>query len=700
MKKQIMASVLLASIVFAVPGYAAYALTPDDYDSDDKYKSPLEQSYGPIVNDRPKAESADEGEAFALAAEQMIQRDASNKDVSGQKTVIKETSVTSEQDAAPVDKTKKGNESKPDKVAAATKAATEKAGQQAEKVLSETDDSFEPAQDKEYPGQEYQARRQIKPNSDTENSKNDLQQEQYTTLQPAELKSDGGTRLSSSDGDVQKTETKASLTENERKAVSSNDIGNKPENNKRPRKLPLIIQGNDAQYSSESGDFIIEGNVCLEQGLTKMYSSRAVGNEKTGDIWLLEGGTLQEPTNTVYSRWAHYNFNKETGELLHIKGASRPDDNSTKFDYYEAPHGIIENGMMIIDQGGMTTRCPALRHPSCLSVKAKTITIIPNDRIIARKVQVFVKGKHVYSRDVWINELQKKNKQVSPHVGWDDEKGWYASLEYSRPIGNPLLKNPTTFYMEQVYYTKSKYKPFYSIRHDQQDFYARVNHGYIYDSDNDALDEGVWLQKKIDWGLFLKPHRIAKGLPLSIDGYITHGLWKYSHRDWESWHTEKAVFLRHDRFYPLGGQKLYMDLMVGRKWIRESLNNATTRRYGNSLNTNIYHGTLGYRFSDQWNIWTTYHNEHKTSYLFSKGQPSFVKDLSMGIAWNPDKHNTFTIVNRRNLDSDSSSHGNYTTTFSWFHRFCCEVLSVSYQKRHYDTNKDHKWTIKFEFLNW
>lgn len=107
MKKQIMASVLLASIMFAVPGYAAYALTPDDYDSDDKYKSPLEQSYGPIVNDHPKAESADEGEAFALAAERLIQRDASNKDDSGQKRVMKETSVTSEKEAAPADKTKK-----------------------------------------------------------------------------------------------------------------------------------------------------------------------------------------------------------------------------------------------------------------------------------------------------------------------------------------------------------------------------------------------------------------------------------------------------------------------------------------------------------------------------------------------------------------------------------------------------------------
>ena len=699
MKKQIMASVLLASMMFAVPGYAAYALTPGEDDSE-KYKSPLEQSYGPIVNDYPKAESADEGEAFARAAEQIIHRDASNRDVSNQETVMKETSVTSEQDAAPAGETKKEKKSKPDKVSAAKKVALEKAGQQAEKVLSETDDNFEPAQDKEYPGQEYQALRQIKSYSESANFREYLQQRNNTVLKSAEQKSSDGASLSVSHNDVKKTGTESSLAGNKGKSASSASKGNKKQEKTDIQPLPLIIKGDDAQYSSESGDFIIEGNVRLKQGLTNVTSTKAVGNANTGDIWLLEGGTLQEPTNRVNARWVHYNFNKETGELLHLKGASSANPRSGKFDYYEAPHGLIEHGMLIMDQGGMSTRCPAVKHPPCVSVKAKTITIIPNDRIIARGVQVFVKGKHVYSRDVWINELNKENKQTKPRIGWDDEKGWYVALEYSRPIGNPRLKNPTTFYMDQIYYTKSKYKPFYGITHDRKDFYVRVNTGYVYDSDNDALDEGIWLQKKIDWGLFLRPHRIAKGLPLSFDGYVTHGLWKYSNRDWQSWHTEGAVYLRHDRFYPLGGKKLYMDLMFGRKWIHESLNNATTRRYGNSLNTNIYHGTLGYRFSNKWNVWTTYHNEHKTSYLFSKDQPSFVKDLSIGIAWNPDKHNSFTIVNRRNLDSETRTYGNYTTTFTWRHRFCCELLSVSYEKRYYDTNKDHKWTVKFDFLSW
>ena len=710
MKKQIVASVLLASMMFAVPGYADYELTPDEHDYFyDKYKSPLEQSYRPgqIVNDRPKAKSADDSETFARVAEKLTQGAVSNKAAPGQVTGGKEVPAAHDPVAAPANETEKGKESEQETVDAEKKAAMEKADQRAEEVLSKTDDSFEPAQEKVYPGHEYQARRQIKAYSESEKLKNDLQQNQNTALKPTETKSADGAGLSASHNDVKNTGAQTPASGNETKPASPDGKGNSPEENKGTKKLPLIIKGNDAQYSSESGDFIIEGNVCLEQGLTKMYSSKAVGNEKTGDIWLLEGGTLQEPTNTVYSRWAHYNYNKETGELLHIKGAAKAKEYSTKFDYYEAPHGIIENGMMIIDQGGMTTRCPALRHPSCLSVKAKTITIIPNDRIIARKVHVFVKGKHVYSRDVWINDLQKESNPITPHVGWDDERGWYASLQYRRPIGNPLLKNPTEFYTEQIYYSKSKYKPFYSVRHDEKDFQVRWIHGYVYDSDNPTIDEGIWLHKSMDWGLFLKPHRIAKGLPLSVDGYITHGLWKYTHRNWESWHTEKAVYLRHDRFYPLGGQKLYMDLMVGRKWVKESYGNSwdrvNRRRYGNDLSSNIYHGTIGYRFSDKWNIWTTYHNEHKTSRLFSKGQPSFSKDWKIGISWKPDKHNTFTIVNRRNLDSgrkDSSlrTHGNYSTTVSWSHRFCCEVLSVSYQRKHY--NRKNEWTVKFEFLNW
>ena len=634
MKRKLMASVLVAGMAFAIPVYADNDRTPDEYNPDAKYESPLNQSFDPVVNDYRKVQAEDENEIFARTAGELTQGAASGKPAVKQQAALKK----------------------------------------AEKVLSEKDENFESALDKEYPGYEYQARKQL------------------SSIPGVEPSADNGLLpWESSSGITPVKKEPASVN------VSAAESG-KRNKEKKTENLPLVITGDDARYASESGDFIIEGNVCLQQGLTQLTSAKAVGNAKTGDMWLLEGGTLQEPSNQTNVRWAHYNFNNKSGELLHLKGVSTPDSDKSAHDFYEAPHGVIENGKLVLDQGATTTRCPAVKHSPCLSVEAKTITIIPNDRIIARNVKVYVKGRHIYSRNVWINNLKDKKNNIMPRVGWKNDKGWYVSLDYEHPIGNPLLKNPTTFSMHQVYYTKSEYKPFYRIRHDQRDFYVRLNDGYVYDSDNDLIDEGIWLHKKTDWGLFIKPHRIAKGIPVTLDASVTHGLWKYTNESWSSWHTETAVNLRHDRIYLFGGKKLYLDLMAGHKWINESLDNSVTREHGKNLDTDIYHGTIGYRFSDKWNIWETFHHENKTSYLFSLGQPDFSREWRTGIAWTPDERNSFVIVNRRNSDKSSWSHGNYSTTFTWSHRFCCEGLTVSYERKHY--NHDNEWTVNLDLYNW
>ena len=732
MNKRLVASVLLAGMTVAFPVYADGDRTPDELDNDTKYESPLDLPDPIIVNDYRKQKMPDGNDVFMETAGRFAGGPASGKvqalDQNMPDGLVIVSDAEKKQTEEAQRKTEENSRIRSEKTSE-ERAEVQKAQKLAEEELTETDENFEPVAEVTYPGREYQARRQIKAIADKETAEESvrLANANSGTAKPEDpaIKemSTGSRDVPATGGENVPANTVRPVSSlanqqpipakqrpaavNRQTSLVSPRSGSKKQkpagtNSQNP---PLVITGDDAQYASDSGDFIIEGNVKLEQGVTKLFSTKAVGNEKTGDIWLLEGGTMVEPTNTVAARWAHYNYDKETGELLHLKGAANKGENSVKKDYYEAPHGIIENGMLIIDQGGTTTRCPAIRHSSCLSVKAKNITIIPNQRIIARGVQVFAKGKHIYSRDVWINDLQQSNNRLMPHVGWNNDKGFYIALDYEQPIGNPLLKNSTKIFTHQVYYTKSRYKPFYGIRHDQPDFYVRLHHGYVYDSDNDEIDEGIWLKKKMDWGLFWKPHRLAKGLPLSYDGYITHGLWQYTNRDWSSWHTEKVIRLQHDRLYPLGGKKLYMDLMVGHKWVNESNGTATfgTRKYGKNLDTNILHGTLGYRFSNKWNIWTSYHKEHKTSFNFSKGQPSFYKGWRNGISWSPDAHNTFVLVNTRNLDSDTrdsglSTHGNYSTVLRWSHRFCCEVLKVTYEKKHY--KNEHEWTVEMEFLNW
>ena len=91
-------------------------------------------------------------------------------------------------------------------------------------------------------------------------------------------------------------------------------------------------------------------------------------------------------------------------------------------------------------------------------------------------------------------------------------------------------------------------------------------------------------------------------------------------------------------------------------------------------------------------------SEHKTSYNFSLGQPDFSREWITGITWKPDDRNSFSVVNRYNADQDSDTHGFYSTKYIWKHRFCCEVLSVEYKRKHY--NHDDSWSVKLDFANW
>ena len=90
-------------------------------------------------------------------------------------------------------------------------------------------------------------------------------------------------------------------------------------------------------------------------------------------------------------------------------------------DFFAAPHAEIYPDKMVLDEGGSTSRCPAVKHPKCLEIKAKTFEIYPHDKMVARDVKVYVRGKHIYSRDYWENSLTEKSKErILPHIGFKD----------------------------------------------------------------------------------------------------------------------------------------------------------------------------------------------------------------------------------------------------------------------------------------
>ena len=434
--------------------------------------------------------------------------------------------------------------------------------------------------------------------------------------------------------------------------------------------LPITLTGEHAVYDTVSGDFHAEGNIKVSQNGQDIYTTQVKGNMKTGDIWLLEGGRLVDKEAESSAEWGHYNFNSKTGELKKMTGKNGK-------DYFAANHAEIYPDKMILDEGGMTTRCPAVEHPRCLEIKAKTFEVYPGDKMVAKDVQVFVRGKHIYSRDYWENSLTDKSKErILPHIGFkDSDKGTYVNVSYERPLGDK-----DTVYADVNYYSKAGYKPVYGLEHNERNFKVTYENGWYEDDDE-------WVRKQNNLRFDYKNHHITPNLPLSYSAYAERGLWKNDDTGRKSWHTEYGVFLNHDRIYLFNSKDTSLDLTIGKKWTRESAESSLET-------TNVYYATLGQKISTKWNTWVGYYREDFTSDVFTYDQPDMATELRNGLQYIMDDKNTFTIVNRYDLNKET----NYETKYAWTHKFCCWELTLLY--KHEDYKHDNSFEAKFDFINW
>ena len=462
----------------------------------------------------------------------------------------------------------------------------------------------------------------------------------------AENYTSGDGRYAEPDFDRQMTQAEAENVKADGKTRSGEEI-----DAAQSEPLPVTMTGDYASYDSVSGDFVAEGNVVITQGNETLKTVRAEGNMKTGDVWLKQGGTLVEPKSTMNGEWVYYNFNTKTGEIK----------------------------KMVVDQGGETTRCPAVEHEPCLLVKAKTFEIYPREKMVAHDVKVYVKGKHVYSRDTWVNNLNDDGAaRIMPSVGYDgdDNKGTYIKLKLDYDIDENTNVNS-----ELVYYNRGHFKPIIKAKHDQRNYYLTYQSGWEEEDDE-------WVDKKNEIGFYYKPHYFIDGIPVTYRLYAHRGLWKNEETGRQSWHTEYGAYLNHDRIYLFNTKNTFLDLTIGKKWVNESLTDETR-------STMMYYGTLGQKLGSKWYTWAGYYREKVTSDLYDLGQPDMERELRNGISYKPDDRNTFSIVNRY----DMGQHENYETIYTWRHRFCCWAITFEYEHAH-TAKEDTQWNIRYEFLNW
>lgn len=435
--------------------------------------------------------------------------------------------------------------------------------------------------------------------------------------------------------------------------------------------LPITIYGDHVVYDSETGDFTAVGTVRMYQGDQKLYTTEARGNALTGDVYLLEGGRMIDSTSTNDSKWGHYNFKTKTGTVKDIHGTNGA-------DIYSANIGEIYPDRVELSDGGRTTRCPAVKHTPCAEVRADKVVIYPNDKIIAYNVKVYLKGKHIYSRDRWINNLNDEGSQQSlaPHIGYDHDQGWKFRFNWVHPFSDS-----NTLTGDIKYYSKVGWRPMFTDRQDARNFYVTLEEGYDEDDDN------KWIRKQRNLKFVYKDHRIADGLPLSYSGYASHGLWKDNwHR---SWHTEYAAFLRHDPIdLTHGDRPLRLNLGAGHKWINESARDSTEKTW-------LYSGVLGRDMGAGFYTWTGYFWERRRASLFSYGAPDMDRELQFGLRKSFGSRDHISFLTRY----DAGEHNVYEYIWRWDHDFCCFRLGIQYRDKRY-RGGDDEWSVTYDLFRW
>ena len=454
-------------------------------------------------------------------------------------------------------------------------------------------------------------------------------------------------------------------------AVSATRVVEPTEKEKNMDKpLPINFTGDKAEYDSVSGDFYLQGNVVITQGKEILKTTYAQGNMKTGDVWLEQGGTIIEPGSTLSGKWAYYNFNTKTGEIKEVHGTGDK-------DWYSAPHATIHPDKMVLDEGGTMSRCPAVNHVPCLSVTAKTFEIYPKQKMVAKDVKVYVKGKHIYSKDIWVRDLTETNKtRIVPRIGYDgSDNGAFIKIDAEWNFGEKTKLN-----VDLPYYTKADFKPMVELEHDERNFSLTYKTGWEEDDDD-------WYKKQNNWKFEYKPHHFIDGLPLSYSGYFEYGLWKNDNTGRKSWHKEYAAFLRHDPIYLFGSKNTVLDLTVGKKWVHESYTDDTNA-------TDLYYAVLSQKIASKWSTWVGWYREDITTTLFDIGQPDMDQELRNGLRYKADDKNVFTVINRYDLDNSTQ----YETNYRWLHRFCCWALEFEYEKEHHGDHDD-SFKVYYYFYN-
>ena len=180
----------------------------------------------------------------------------------------------------------------------------------------------------------------------------------------------------------------------------------------------------DGDTRFENGTAIADNNVQIRYGGVAIYADHAEYNPDTRDILLLGNVRIYSGEDLFNGQRALYNLETKQVRALEFDGGHLP----LKFSSLSAKG--FGTRQFTLNDSDITTSDSSMPD---WHVKAKTIRLYPNDRVVMLNSTLYVGKIPVFWLPYAYGNLRNQGFQISP--GYDSQWGGYLLTSYAFPLG-------------------------------------------------------------------------------------------------------------------------------------------------------------------------------------------------------------------------------------------------------------------------
>ncbi|MCX7781637.1 MAG: LPS-assembly protein LptD [Negativicutes bacterium] len=429
---------------------------------------------------------------------------------------------------------------------------------------------------------------------------------------------------------------------------------------------PLVIEAERLYFSDLSGDMHAEGKVVITQNQDQILADLIRGNSKQTTVWIDGKATLLQPGEKVNitGERLEYNYQTQAGTMQTARGLVDSERVSAQ--------NISVNQNKVVLYNGTMTKCPA--EVPDYHISARKVEIWPGEKMIAYDAKVWLKGKIIYSVPKYQRKLNKDQSEM-PQIGYSDKDGFMLKQSLSYP-----LSPKAAVAADLVYYTKTGFKPVFSLDVDEKMFSWAVTAGHFRDADDD------WIKKSPDFSLASKAMRLGDS-PVSVKFSGSAGKWTglRGSEVQESWHQDYKLYFSRDPLKLNKTSTLYLG--TGLQYVAESADDSakTIRLFDAGIST---------KWSPKVSTWLGYNFASDTAHYFNYGGIDYTKQWVYGLTVTPDRLNAVSYTQVYDIDNSRVKDVYYT----WNHNLHCWQLTVTF---HTDkVGKKDEITWKLHTVKW